>query len=253
MDILFQTLGKIAGIAGISIGLILIIFREVVRKNIFPNLTKEQSYKTIRLIVILTFFIALLGLTFWFVPQIISPIKKVKVINGSDTLSIDANTNPEELSFVYGSSNETLKMTDAFYDDKKEIFDLKVQNNSNNTIYITKIRLSIFYEYYDGASAEPSGTENFEINTSEVNSKYEHQELFNYDKFNRVSYKVPPHDVDRYLIKYKLDKSKLYEPKAEYGGEYRVVFTFFYDNNQMLSFDGAIRNGQYYFQDFEIK
>ena len=62
---LFKILGQIAGIGGIAFGTLLIIFREIVRKKIFPNLTKEQGYKLFRLIIILVFMVAIAGISSW--------------------------------------------------------------------------------------------------------------------------------------------------------------------------------------------
>jgi hypothetical protein len=62
---LLLTVGKIAGIGGIALGVVLIIFREVIRKNIFPNLAQVQGFRIIRLIVVLTFCIAALGVAAW--------------------------------------------------------------------------------------------------------------------------------------------------------------------------------------------
>ena len=64
MEIL-QKLGTIAGIAGIGLGVFVILFREVIRKSIFPNLTKVQGYKLLRLILVLTWTIAILGILGW--------------------------------------------------------------------------------------------------------------------------------------------------------------------------------------------
>lgn len=58
-------LGKIAGIAGISIGAFVLIFRSVIRKNIFPMMEKNQAYKLVKLIIILTWSIAVLGISVW--------------------------------------------------------------------------------------------------------------------------------------------------------------------------------------------
>jgi hypothetical protein len=58
---LFKIVGAVAGIGGISLGAIVYIFREVIRKEIFPQLTKEQSYKLLNRIVILTFIVGVLG------------------------------------------------------------------------------------------------------------------------------------------------------------------------------------------------
>lgn len=58
-------LGRIAGIAGISIGALVLIFGSVIRKNIFPGLTKEQAYKVIRMILVFAGVLAFAGLGAW--------------------------------------------------------------------------------------------------------------------------------------------------------------------------------------------
>lgn len=60
-----ENLGKIAGIAGISIGALVLIFNGVIRKNIFPGLTKEQGYTVIRMMIIAASLMAVLGLAAW--------------------------------------------------------------------------------------------------------------------------------------------------------------------------------------------
>jgi hypothetical protein len=247
MDTLFQTLGKIAGIAGLCIGLLLLIFRDVIRKDIFPKLSKIQAYKIIKLIIYFTFLIALIGLIFWFLPTIVHPIKKINVVNNLDTIKINANTDLDELTFTYRKNNDTLKIIDAYFDDKKEAFDIKVQNNSGNTIFINMLSLSVFFEEYLLSLKLPSGTERFDVDTTLVNLAYQNQEPFKYDKLLRVSYQIPPHDVDRYLIEFKLDKSKLF---INSPGGYRIFFTFFYNGNQKSSVSGTIRDGNYYFPEF---
>lgn len=62
---LIKTFGMIAGIGGLALGVLLIIFREIIRKKIFPQLTKQQSYKLIRLMVIFVFIVAVVGIIAW--------------------------------------------------------------------------------------------------------------------------------------------------------------------------------------------
>ena len=62
---LFKILGEIAGIGGISLGVALLVFREVIRKTIFPTLTRTHAYRLLRLIIILVWSIALTGVTAW--------------------------------------------------------------------------------------------------------------------------------------------------------------------------------------------
>jgi len=50
--------GNIAGIAGIALGIFLLLFGEVIRKNIFASLTKKQSYTIIILILVLVWSIS---------------------------------------------------------------------------------------------------------------------------------------------------------------------------------------------------
>jgi outer membrane protein OmpA-like peptidoglycan-associated protein len=62
---LFELLGRVAGLGGIALGVLLVVFRDVVRKNVFPKLTNEQAYRTLNLILVLTFAMATLGLAAW--------------------------------------------------------------------------------------------------------------------------------------------------------------------------------------------
>lgn len=62
---LLEKIGQIAGIGGIALGVLLLIFKEVIRKNIFPNLNRKQAYNIIKLILILTFLVAIFGIAAW--------------------------------------------------------------------------------------------------------------------------------------------------------------------------------------------
>ena len=66
MDLrILQVVGEIAGIGGLGLGVLLIIFREIIRKNIFPTLSRPNAYGLLRLIAILTWSVAILGLIAW--------------------------------------------------------------------------------------------------------------------------------------------------------------------------------------------
>ena len=60
-----ETVAKTAGIGGIAIGALLLIFRETLRKSIFPKMTREQGYKTIRMILVMVWTVALAGIAAW--------------------------------------------------------------------------------------------------------------------------------------------------------------------------------------------
>lgn len=66
MDLsILKTLGAVAGIGGLSLGVVLLVFRDVIRKNIFPQLRPNEAYRLLRLIVVLTFVIGAAGLAAW--------------------------------------------------------------------------------------------------------------------------------------------------------------------------------------------
>lgn len=66
MDIeILNKLSKTAGIAGVGFGVFLLIFRDVIRKNSFPILKKDHAYSLLRLVVILTWSVAVLGIIGW--------------------------------------------------------------------------------------------------------------------------------------------------------------------------------------------
>lgn len=58
---LFKIVGVVAGIGGIALATVVYIFREVIRKEIFPQLTKEQAYNLLNRIIVLTFVVGVLG------------------------------------------------------------------------------------------------------------------------------------------------------------------------------------------------
>lgn len=62
---IFKVVGGFAGLGGISLGVFYLLFRDVIRKNIFPNLNKEQAYKLLAMILILVWSIAVLGIVAW--------------------------------------------------------------------------------------------------------------------------------------------------------------------------------------------
>lgn len=59
---IFKIAGAVAGIGGIALAAVIFIFREIIRKEIFPRLTKGQGYRLLNRIVVLTFVIGVLGI-----------------------------------------------------------------------------------------------------------------------------------------------------------------------------------------------
>ena len=63
---LLKTLGQILGIGGLALGVFFLLFREVIRKSIFPTLKKDDAYRLLRLITVLIWSIAVIGIAAWF-------------------------------------------------------------------------------------------------------------------------------------------------------------------------------------------
>jgi uncharacterized membrane protein (DUF485 family) len=57
--------GLIAGVAGLSLAVVLFIYKDIIAKDIFPQLTQTQATIVIFSIIGLTFFIAIIGLYAW--------------------------------------------------------------------------------------------------------------------------------------------------------------------------------------------
>lgn len=58
-------LGKVAGIAGIALGVFLTLYRDILRKKIFAKLPAAESYRLLRLIIVLVWTIAVIGMGIW--------------------------------------------------------------------------------------------------------------------------------------------------------------------------------------------
>lgn len=83
-----KTVGQVAGLAGVVVSLVFALFKEIIRKKIFPNLTKEQAYRIIRLIIISAAIVAVTGIIAW------AAVKIPK--NVSKTTSSEQQTQEEE-------------------------------------------------------------------------------------------------------------------------------------------------------------
>jgi hypothetical protein len=62
---LFDVLSKSAGIGGIALGVFLLLFREFIRKQFFPQLDLLHAYNLLLLFLFLTFATAIAGLAVW--------------------------------------------------------------------------------------------------------------------------------------------------------------------------------------------
>jgi hypothetical protein len=68
LDLIVE-LGKIASIGGIALGVFVLLFRDFIRKQIFPQLNRQQAYRTLNLFLFFVWSLAMAGLAAWYFTQ----------------------------------------------------------------------------------------------------------------------------------------------------------------------------------------
>ena len=61
-----------AGIGGLSLGVLLLVFRGVIQKNIFPVLNQRQAYQILNRIILLVTVVAIAGIGAWLMSEILT-------------------------------------------------------------------------------------------------------------------------------------------------------------------------------------
>jgi hypothetical protein len=118
-----KTAGQIAGIGGLAIGTLLILFRDVIRKNVFPTLSKNHAYSLLRLILILTWSVAVLGVVAWyFSATASSPISKSRSAN-------EASAQPKDIEIAGQIREQALGISDA------SIIDLNSSGSTKSDLF----------------------------------------------------------------------------------------------------------------------
>lgn len=73
-------LAKVCGIAGISLGILLIILKALIKKSTFSTLTQNNTFRIMRLIVWICFGTAILGvMAYVFLQTQVKPIEVTKI------------------------------------------------------------------------------------------------------------------------------------------------------------------------------
>jgi hypothetical protein len=62
---ILKTVGQIGGIGGLALGVLLIVFRDIIRKNIFPKFPPKEAYRLLRLITGAVWSVAVIGIIAW--------------------------------------------------------------------------------------------------------------------------------------------------------------------------------------------
>ena len=60
-----KIVGQVAGIGGLALGVFLLLFRDIIRKNIFPKLPPAEAYRLLRLITVAVWSVAIVGIAAW--------------------------------------------------------------------------------------------------------------------------------------------------------------------------------------------
>ncbi|WP_137009476.1 hypothetical protein [Aquitalea aquatilis] len=93
-----ESISHIAAPAGLSIGTFLYILRDVVAKNIFPNLTKQQAFRIILFVVFSAWTMGLASIAAWVY---------VTVSNSSGTTTIQSINQQQSSSAISASATTT--------------------------------------------------------------------------------------------------------------------------------------------------
>lgn len=82
-------LAKICGTAGAVIGVLFLLFKRVLSKAFLSSLTKQQSYKIIRLIILCSFGIAVLGISIYAFLEISKSKSDYQITQKKDSLNYE--------------------------------------------------------------------------------------------------------------------------------------------------------------------
>lgn len=90
---LLKMFGQIAGIGGIALGVFLLLFRDVIRRKIFPTLSRNQGYRVILLFMVLTWSVAIVGVAAWWKGPALGPGDDKKILTATASIwKVDLDT-----------------------------------------------------------------------------------------------------------------------------------------------------------------
>jgi hypothetical protein len=97
--------GMIAGLAGIALGVFVILFREVISKNIFSVLTKKQSYTIIIVFMILVWALAIFCIIEYYQGKSEEPAQVTVLVHGERGKDDLVLPNRGQVKLIYGDAN----------------------------------------------------------------------------------------------------------------------------------------------------
>jgi len=165
-----KTVGQIAGIGGIALGVLLIVFREVIRKAIFPQLTRQQAYKLLRLIVILTFAIAALGLTAW-----------------------NRSSHPKDGKAEVGRVAVSAIAVDDLRPDGTAVLDIRLVNRGGRPVGVNAVQLTTLKVDESETLGAQGFTAKYDLDISDLHKAGD-------SKTVTVSQALQPGEIDRFAV-----------------------------------------------------
>jgi hypothetical protein len=126
MSGMIQAAGAVAGLAGVALVVYLTLNREIIRKKIFPMLTKKQAYRILVLLIVCISIVTIFGIIAAVAPGIIERMFFPKVgwalissepedarINFKDGL---LGTTPQKIQLPFGENKIVLRKS-GYYDE----------------------------------------------------------------------------------------------------------------------------------------
>lgn len=84
---IFKLFGQVAGIGGLALAILFLIFRDIINKKVFKTMSATQSYKIFRMIIVFLFVIALAGIVAWVYS---GSIQQEKTIDSGSVINLDS-------------------------------------------------------------------------------------------------------------------------------------------------------------------
>ena len=131
---LFEVLGKIAGIGGLSIGLILVVFKAVLDAKRIDALSGIYTYRILRLIIVLSFAMSISGLGAW---VYVSGLPKPAAAMQPDREIFFQKQRPGvqfDVLLLRGSQQEKVPVSHRFVNGDKLLLNLTL--NRESSVYI---------------------------------------------------------------------------------------------------------------------
>lgn len=205
---LIKMFGQIAGIGGLTLGVMLLVFRQMLGKNIFPKLRTPQAYSLLRLILLLVWSTAVFGIAAWVSTTWINS----RTIAKKD--HVGGNAVESEMKTV---QTALILIDDVVVGKAKNhvVLDVRLRNAGQAVANITRLNLHVLNRVPYAATYSPSAS--YDLLLSDI------------DNTISVSHALRPEEVDNLLVKVgftKYNTSCGFETRLElyYNKDQKAIF-----------------------------